>query len=112
VAGGVMTGLADFGRLVGEEFGMITPMRDVTGQAVFLDGRVFPEEGPPPFRMALVAEFVCGIRRDHLGAESAMNVMAIRTFYLSFSDRVVRLPVLLGPDVQVTDKAKIRLAVF
>jgi len=84
-------------------------VRDVAGETVFRNGGVLPEEGSSFFGVALVAEFVCGIRRDHLGLESAMDIMAIRAFHFSFPDRVVRLPVLLGPDALMTDKAKIRL---
>jgi len=81
----------------------------MAGQTVFLNGGVLPEKGSSLFRVALVTEFVCGIRRDHLCPEPAMRIMAVGTFYLSFSDRMVRLLVLLGPDAQVADKAKIRL---
>ena len=91
---------------------MIASVRDVTDQAIFLNGGVLPKEGPSFLRVALVAEFIGGVRRDHLRPETAMRFMAVGAFDLSLPDGMVGLLVVLGPDAEMADQAEVRLSCF
>jgi len=59
--------------------------------------------------MALVTEFVDRTRLDLGGAETSMVFVAIRAFHLSFPNRMVGSPVLLGPDALVAEIAEVWL---
>ncbi len=96
-----MTTLAEKGRLRGQEFPAVAAMGRMARQAVFLHGRMLPQEGTPFFSMALVAEFIHVVRLDHFRPEAAMLVMALGAFHQSLFQRVMGLPALLRPDIPV-----------
>lgn len=105
----VMTGFAQLRRPVSQELQMIAPMNGMTCLAVLLHGRMFPEEWPAFFGMALVAKFIRRSGFDHLRAESPVRFMTVGALYLSLPEGMVRLFGNLAADIPVTGEAEIRL---
>jgi len=63
----------------------------MTDHAVFFNRGMFPDKRPAFFRMTFVAELIDIFRREHMVGEGSVRVVAIRTFYFAFNDRMVRL---------------------
>jgi hypothetical protein len=59
--------------------------------------------------MALITEFIDGIRLELGGAKTSVVFMAVRAFYFSFPDRMVGGPILLGPYALMTEVAEVWL---
>src|SRR5439155_7255716 len=59
-----------------QKLGIARTMRRVTIQAIFADGRMFPEKRPPFFGMAGVTHIIDGKIHEHLAPLPAMGIMA------------------------------------
>ena len=59
-----------------QKLGIARTMRRVTIQAIFADGRMFPEKRPPFFGMAGVTHIIDGKIHEHLVAIPAMRIVA------------------------------------
>ncbi len=105
----VMAALAKLGRLSGQKLIVIATMRSMTGQAIFLDRRMFPHEGTSLFGVAGIAEFVHSIGLDLLISERAMNVMTAAAIDQALFYRMVGLFVCLCPYVPMATKTKFGL---
>jgi hypothetical protein len=81
-------------------------------QAILFHGRMLPHIGASLLGMALIAEFVYLMRLDHLWPKTPVMIMAVRTFYFSFSDGVVGLLIFLRPYGPMADITKVRLRGF
>jgi NADH:ubiquinone oxidoreductase subunit D len=94
----VMAALAELRCLFVEKVGMVTSVDLMADQAVLYHGRMLKHKRPSLLCMAFVAEFVYRIGFEHLlDAECPHRIMAIRAFYLSFIDRMMRLLIDLSP---------------
>jgi len=71
---------------------------------------MLPHVGASLIGMAFVAEFVHRIRLNHLWPETAVMIMAVRTFHFSFPYGMVGLLIFLGPYGPMADIAKVRLS--
>ncbi len=80
----VMTALAEFRRLPGQEFIVIATMRSIAVQAIFFDRRMLPHERPPLFSVAGITEFVDRIGFDLLIAERAVDIVTAAAFDQAF----------------------------
>ena len=79
-----------------EQLVMVGSMRLVTVDATLADRGVLPEERPPLFGMARVADVVDGIGDQQGTARRAMRVVAVDARHLAFGQRHVRTPAELG----------------
>ena len=68
-----------------------------------------PHPGTSFFGMALITEFIDGIRLELGGAKTSMVFVAVRAFNFSFPDRMVGGSIFLGPYVFMTEIAEVRL---
>jgi len=68
------------------------PVRFMAIHAIFLHRRMFPQERPAPFRMALVAGLVDRALDQQLGIGRSVRIMAIGARDLSFPEGHVRGP--------------------
>lgn len=59
-----------------QKLGIARTMRRVTIQAIFADGRMFPEKRPPFFGMAGVTHIIDGKIHEHLAPLPAMRIVA------------------------------------
>ena len=59
-----------------QKLGIARTMRRVTIQAIFADGRMFPEKRPPFFGMAGVTHIIDRKIDEHLAALPAMRIVA------------------------------------
>ena len=73
-----------------EQLFMVGTMRLMTVDAIFADGRVFPEERPPLFGVAGVADVVDGIGVQQGTGRRAVRVVAVDAGHLAFGQRHVR----------------------
>jgi hypothetical protein len=105
----VMTALAELGHSAVQKFVVVAAVGRVASGAILFHGGMLPHKRPSFFGMAPVAELVDGIAFHHLGSESAVLVMTVRTFHSSFADRVMGLLVFLKLDCAVADVAKFGL---
>lgn len=88
---------------------MVAPMRGVTGLAVFFNRRMLPHVRTAFFRMAFVAKVVDGATFDKFIPKTAVMSMAIRAFYLTFFDGMMRLLSNLAANATMAGKTKFRL---
>src|SRR5687767_5410478 len=84
---------------------MVGTMRLVTVDTTLADGRVFPEERPPLFGVAGVADVVDGIGVQQGTGGRAVRVVTVDAGHLAFGQRHVRTPAELGPLLFVTLEA-------
>ena len=97
-----MAALAEKWDLSDQELAMVTSVDFVTGQAVLLHGRVLKCERSSFFGVTIVAKVIDGIGFDHPRPKGPMDFVAVTAFYPALFHRVMRLFILLGPDVFVT----------
>lgn len=105
----IVATLAKLRRTVGQELSMVAPMRGVAGFAVFFNRRMLPHERAALFRMAFVAQIVDGAAFDEFIPKAAVMIMAIRAFYFTFFDGVMRLLGNLAANAPMAGKTKFRL---
>jgi hypothetical protein len=108
----VMSALAKLWHPVCQEFSLIAAVDRMTSLTVLLNGRMLPEKWSPFFCVALVTEFIDRSGPNKLLPESAVMVMTIRTFNLTFPKGVMRLFGDLAANIPMTGKTKIRLRRF
>ena len=80
VSAPIVTALTELRYSTHQKLGMIAPMGRMAAQTVLLNRRMLPHVWASFLRMTLVTEVIGSIRLDHFGAESAMMIMAVRTF--------------------------------
>ena len=85
-----------------EQLVVVRTMRLMTVETTFADGRVFPEERPPLFGVAGVADFVDGVRVQERASRRAVRVVAVDARHFAFGQRHVRTPAELGALLLVT----------
>jgi NADH:ubiquinone oxidoreductase subunit D len=94
----VMAALAKLRCLLIEKVGMVASVDLMADQAVLHHGRMLKHERPSFLCMAFVAEFVYRIGFEHrLDIKCPHGIVAIRTFHLSFVNRMMRLLIDLSP---------------
>ena len=91
---------------------MIAAVRNMAVQAILIHRGMGPHERSSLLGVALVTEFIRGIRLELSGAKTSMVFVAIRALDLSFPDRMVGSPGCLGPDALVAGIAEVRLRAF
>ena len=89
VLGGIMAFLAEKRWPRGQELRMVAAMGYMAGQTILRHRGMLPHEGTPLFCVAFIAEFVYGIRLDHLRPELAVLSMALGAFHEALFQRVV-----------------------
>ena len=93
-----MAALAKLRCLFVEKVGVVASVDLMADQAVLHYGRMLKHERPSFLCMAFVAEFVYRIGFEHrLDIKCPHRIVAIRTFHLSFIDRMMRLLIDLSP---------------
>lgn len=102
-----MAALTEEWHLSYQEFGMIASMNFMAAQTVLLNRRMLKGKGAPLFSMALVTEIIDRIGFYHLLPETSMNLMATAAFDFPFVHRVMRLLILLGPNIFVAGVTEI-----
>ena len=88
---------------------MIASMGCMARQAILFHGRMLPHEGASLFRMAFVAQIIDGAAFDELVPKTAVMIMAIRAFYFTFFDGMMRLLGNLAANAPMAGKTKFRL---
>jgi len=88
---------------------MVAAVGRMAGHTILLHRGMLPHVRPPLFRMALVAQFIETAAFDHFRPESAVMIMAIGAFQLSFADGMMRGLILLSADRPMTDIAEVGL---
>jgi hypothetical protein len=68
-----------------------------------------PHEGASFFSMTLITKFIDAVPLEQSRAKTSMVFVAIRAFQLSFPDRMVGSPILLGPNALVAEIAEVWL---
>ncbi len=124
-----MAALTKKGDLPAQKLAMVASMGLVADEAILLYRRMFPHERSSLLGVALVTEFIDGIRPEHLtrtrsnpcaeavhglGHKAAHRIVAARAGKLLvaaklFVNRMARLLVRLSPDVPVAVEAEVRL---
>jgi hypothetical protein len=87
-------------------------MGGMTVQAILLNRWMLPHVGASLFGMAFVTELIYPIGLDHLWPKTSVMIMAVRTFYFSFSYGVVGLLIFLRPYGPMADITEVRLRGF
>ena len=72
-----------------EQLVMVRTVRLMTVETTLADGRMFPEERPPLFGVARVADFVDGIRVQERAGRRAVRIMAVDARHFPFRQRHV-----------------------
>ena len=88
----VMTALAKLWRIAYQKLRVIAPMRRMTVQTVFIDGRMLKHERSPLLRVTFVAEFVYRIGLDLFIAKGAMRIVTAGALDQPFFDWMMGLP--------------------
>ena len=88
----VMTALAKLRWVADQKFGVITPMRCMTVEAIFIDGRMLKHKWPPLLGVTFVTEFVYRVGLDLFVTKGAMRIMTAGTLDQSLFDRMMGLP--------------------
>ncbi|MCX7948679.1 MAG: hypothetical protein N2509_01055 [Treponemataceae bacterium] len=78
-------------------------------QTIFLNGGMLEGIGAPLFGMAFITEVIDGVGFHHFRAKSSMDLMTAGAFNFPFIDRVMRLFILLGPNIFVASITEVRL---
>lgn len=86
---GIMAILAKVGDLFFHQVFMAAAVSVMTDGAVFFNRRVFPDKGASFFGMALVAELIDVVFKQHTVRKAAMGVMTVAALYFPLDNRMV-----------------------
>jgi hypothetical protein len=101
--------LAEKRNLSDQELAVVASVDFVAVQAVLGNRGVLECEGSPLFSVTFETKIVYRVSFDQPWSKGSMGFVAITAFYPALFHRVVRLFILLGPDVFVTGIAEIGL---
>lgn len=105
----IMTILAETGSSFDQQGFMAAAMRRVADGAVLCYRRMFPDPGTTLLGMAGITELINTFGLDHVFAQGAMGIMAIRTFDLALNDGMMRHLVGIGADILMTAETHLGL---
>ena len=89
VTGAVVAVLAKVRHVLDQQLAVLTSVRIMASETIFLDGRMFPDKRTALVGVALIAKLVDVIGLEITVAQGSMRIMTIGAGHFPFYDRVM-----------------------